>query len=133
MYTWLLAFIFGAIGTIAGYLVSDGQPKGNILLLTAGCGVLFAILGAFIGVSMDIVNVIKKRTTKPVQKITVNPCACCDRRSPNKGTCRCSESFCEKCLLCNHHCLCVVTEHYSELSGHPADVLDDSDDSQPSR
>ena len=68
MFAWSLAMVFGVVGTVAGNLISGGTTKPNLALLMSGFGVLFAILGALIGGSMDIVNVIKDRTTKPVEK-----------------------------------------------------------------
>lgn len=66
MFAWSLAFFFGVIGTIAGNMIPTGTGKPNGPMFMLGFGVLFAILGALIGGSMDIVNVIKERTSKPV-------------------------------------------------------------------
>ena len=65
MLAWGFAIFLGVIGTVLGKIVSTGAGKANEPLWMLGFGVLFAILGAVLGGSMDIVFVIKDRTTKP--------------------------------------------------------------------
>jgi len=65
MFAWLFAFSFSVLGIVLGKLVASGSGKVNEPIYMLGFGVMFAILGALIGGSMDIVHVIKDRTTKP--------------------------------------------------------------------
>lgn len=68
MFAWSLACLFGVIGAVAGNFVTagSGKPISGVWLL--GFGLAFAVLGALLGGSMDIVNIIKQRTQKPVEK-----------------------------------------------------------------
>jgi hypothetical protein len=65
MFSFSFAVFFGVIGSVVGKMASNGAGKVNEPLWMLGFGVLFAILGAILGGSLDIVNVIKDRTTKP--------------------------------------------------------------------
>lgn len=65
MFSWSLALFFGVAGTIGGKILSSGAGKVNEPLWMLGFGALLAILGAVLGGSMDVVNVIKARTSLP--------------------------------------------------------------------
>ena len=65
MFAFSLAVFFGVIGSVLGKIVSNGAGKANEPLWMLGFGVLFGILGAILGGSLDIVNIIKDRTTRP--------------------------------------------------------------------
>jgi hypothetical protein len=65
MFAFSLAIFFGVIGSILGKVFSSGAGKVNEPLWMLGFGALFAILGAVLGGSLDIVNIIKDRTTRP--------------------------------------------------------------------
>ncbi|HQR08326.1 MAG TPA: hypothetical protein PLN21_15970 [Gemmatales bacterium] len=65
MFAWLFAFSFSVIGIVLAKIVVSGAGKNNEPIYLLGFGIMFAILGALMGGSMDIVHVIKDRTTKP--------------------------------------------------------------------
>jgi protein-S-isoprenylcysteine O-methyltransferase Ste14 len=65
MLTIAFGVLFGVIGVVLGNTVSTGSGTTNQPLWMMGFGVLFAILGAILGGSMDVVNVIKDRTSVP--------------------------------------------------------------------
>lgn len=65
MFAFSLAVFLGVIGSVLGKIVSSGAGKANEPLWMLGFGVLFGILGAILGGSLDIVNIIKDRTTRP--------------------------------------------------------------------
>jgi len=68
MYAFSFALFFGVIGLVVGNMVSSGNGNSNDMLLMWGSGGVFAILGAFVGSSIDIVNAIKDQTAKPIKE-----------------------------------------------------------------
>jgi hypothetical protein len=65
MLSFAFAVLFGVIGAILGNVVSSGGGSVNPRLWMIGFGMLGAILGAILGGSMDVVNIIKDRSSRP--------------------------------------------------------------------
>jgi hypothetical protein len=62
MRAWILAFAFGLVGMVAGYVVITNAGFGSQgPLWMFGGAVGMAILGAVLGGTMDIVHAIKSR------------------------------------------------------------------------
>jgi hypothetical protein len=67
MLSLAFAVLFGVIGAVLGNIVSFGGGIVNQPLRIIGFGVLSAILGAVLGGSMDVVNIIKDRSSRPMK------------------------------------------------------------------
>lgn len=65
MFAWSFAMLLGVTGALLGKFVSSGAGKSNESLYMLGFSLIAAILGAVLGGSMDIVHIIRVRTTKP--------------------------------------------------------------------